>query len=84
MLSIFSKQTVLTKASGNSRQEWLDVNGFLMGFELGNNFRVSPVNGYCFYFPASICVYANKEIGATKLYRLKNPWTIQDLCCENL
>ena len=48
------KQTVLTKASGNSRQDRLDVNGFLIGFEVGNNFRVSPVNGYCFYFPASI------------------------------
>jgi hypothetical protein len=33
MLSIFSKQTVLTKeASGNSRQDRLGVNGFLMGF----------------------------------------------------
>ena len=39
-------------------------------------FRVSPVFGQCFYFPA------NKEIDATKLYQLKYPRTIQDLCCE--
>jgi hypothetical protein len=33
MLSIFSKQTVLTKEdSSNSRQDRLSVNGFLMGF----------------------------------------------------
>ena len=43
MLFIFSKQIVLTKASGNSRQGRLGFNGFLMGIKAEEIFRVSPV-----------------------------------------
>ena len=34
--------------------------------------------GHCIYFSVNIYIHANKEIDATKLYRLKNPRTFQD------
>ena len=39
-----------------------NVNGFLMGFEVGEIFRVSPVFGLSFYFPVNIysCKQRNK------------------------
>ena len=49
-----------------------------MGFEVEEVFRVSPVFGTVFTFQL-IYIHANKEINATKLYRLKDPRNFQDL-----
>jgi hypothetical protein len=59
-------------------------NEFLMGFEVCSDFRVSAVLGTIFTFQVlyNVYIHANKEIDATKLYQLKYPRTIQDLCCE--
>ena len=55
MLSIFYKQTVLTKeASGNSRQDRLGVNGFLMGFKERRILESVQWMGTAFYFPVNI------------------------------
>ena len=54
MLFIISKQTVLTMASGNSRQGRPDFNGFLMGFWEEEIFRVTSMFRHHFYFPVNI------------------------------